>query len=61
MRDRLLSKRAQGAQADQTGREEGQRRRLGHRLIDYIGYGRQRYGVFAQLWRYLWIPVRRIV
>jgi hypothetical protein len=21
----------------------------------------QRYGVFTQLWRYLWIPVRRIV
>jgi hypothetical protein len=42
MHDRLLSKRAQGAQAEQTGREEGQRRRLGHRLIDYIGYGRQR-------------------
>ena len=41
-RDRLLSKRPQSAKAGQTGREEGQRRRLGHRLIDYVGYRRQR-------------------
>ena len=40
MGDRLPSIRAQSAKAKQSGREEGQRCRFGHRLIHYVGYKR---------------------